>query len=147
MACLRENYGVVLGRGCEPLICAYNERAAELKRQFLADGRAYLRAIGKTLVTAAGFAEAAVRCEPSGVAGSGTVFAEYRHPDRACWLYAWLEASCLRTLTSESRPDGLVLSARLRWREGGCVVEGPNHHFLPAESATMAQRLLLLLPD
>src|SRR5579864_5032812 len=90
---LQANYGVKIGGAW--LICAYGEEADALKQRFLEHGSAYLRAIGHVLF-AEGFTEMEVRCEPSGMAGSGTVYAEYWHPDLTCWIYALLEATCLR---------------------------------------------------
>ncbi len=94
----------------------YTDLAAEQKAQFLKDGKALLKEVGKWLA-ARGLTEMNVLVNPSGVAGSGDVYANYWQSDdptrRAC---VDISASAL----GWGRKDGLIVLARVQhYRQDG----------------------------
>ncbi len=88
----------------------YTDLAAEQKAQFLKDGKALLKEVGKHLA-ARGLTETDVRVNPSGVAGSGDVYADYwRSDDPTRRVYANISASAL----GWGRTDALIVLARVQ---------------------------------
>ncbi len=92
----------------------YTDLAAEQKAQFLKDGKALLKEVGKWLA-ARGLTEMDVRVNPSGVAGSGDVYADYWQPpdkpgDLTRRAYVNISASAL----GWGRKDNLIVLARVQ---------------------------------
>ncbi len=90
-------------------INGYTDFAAAQKAQFLKDGKALLKEVGKHLA-ARGLTEMAVLVNPSGVAGSGDVSASYwRSDDPTRCAYAHISDSAL----GWGRKDALIVLARV----------------------------------
>lgn len=125
-------------------IDAYTETGAARKQQFLIDARSYLRATGQALALL-GFTTYQLRVNRSGIAGSGEVYAEFRHPAHARWVFCWIEATSCRFLTPYRR-DGLLTTARWRDQHQRAIADGPNHHLRAGlDSATLALRLAAIV--
>lgn len=93
-------------------IDAYSDADAAEKARFLREAERYLRAIGQALHTL-GFQEQQITSNPGGIAGSGEVYATFRHPAHARWVFCWIEATSCRFL-APGRDDGVLTTAR--WR-------------------------------
>ena len=90
----------------------YTDLAAEQKAQFLKDGKALLKEVGKWLAER-GLTEMNVLVNPSGVAGSGDVYANYWQPDDPTRrVQANISASAL----GWGRTDALIVLARVETR-------------------------------
>lgn len=137
-------YGLSVGGRDLCHIDAYTEAGAARKQQFLTDARSYLRATGQALARL-GFTTYQLRVNRSGIAGSGEVYAEFRHPAHARWVFCWIEATCLRALTMQRR-DGLLITARWRDQPDCVIADGPNQHLSAClDSATLALRLAAIV--
>ncbi len=84
--------------------------AAEQKAEFLKDGKALLKEVGKWLAER-GLTEMNVLVNPSGIAGSGDVYADYwRSDDPTRRVYANISDSAL----GWGRTDALIVLARVQ---------------------------------
>jgi hypothetical protein len=94
----------------------YTDLAAAQKAQFLKDGKALLKEVGNWLA-ARGLTEMDVRVNPSGIAGSGDVYADYwQSDDPTRRAYVDISASAL----GWGRKDGLIVLARVQhYRQDG----------------------------
>ncbi len=89
----------------------YTDLAAEQKAQFLKDGKALLKEVGKWLAER-GLTEMNILVNPSGVAGSGDVYANYwQSDDLTRRAYVNISASAL----GWGRKDGLIVLARVQY--------------------------------
>jgi len=143
-ALLAANYGVDVQNGVTR-ICAYDQQGLQQKEQFLRDAARYCRAIGRTLGQYYGFTEWTCNRNEGGIAVSGEVYAQYKHPTIDRWIFVWLESTGLR-FTTPLRMDGVVVTARWRKAVGHYIDEGPNTHYsanLPSDY--LARRLLPLV--
>ena len=121
-------------------IDAYTTDGAAQKHQFLSDARRYLRATGRALALL-GFTEQQIHTNPGGMAVSGEVYAEFRHPAHASWVFCLIESVPYRFLTP-IRGDGVLTTARWREQTGQSITDGDNQHLSAyLESSTLAQRL------
>lgn len=94
--------------GCN--INGYSDVAAAQKSEFLRDAKTLLKEVGKHL-TARGLTEMDVRVNPSGVAGSGDVYADYWQPDDPTRrAYVNISDSAL----GWGRTDALIVLARVQ---------------------------------
>lgn len=142
--CLAPCYGLPVDGADLCHIDAYTEAGAARKQQFLTDARVYLQATGQALVRL-GFTTYRLRVNRSGIAGSGEVYAEFRHPAHARWVFCWIEATCCRFLTTQRR-DGLLITARWRDQPDCAIADGPNQHLSASlASATLALRLAVIV--
>ncbi len=102
----------------------YTDLAAEQKAQFLKDGKALLKEVGRWLAER-GLTEMNVLVNPSGVAGSGDVYANYwQSDDPTRRAYADISASAV----GWGRKDSLIVLARVETRRvKSCGFDfGPN---------------------
>lgn len=155
-----------------PFIHAYNTRAEARKLRFLKEAGLYLWTVGQELERY-GFHPAAVAINPGGIALSGEVSANYRHPSHDRWIYLNVsecgvetigEAEAIGTspgrLRFTTRKDRVTVMGRWRepplegtrgearsWRS---IKDGPNTWYdanrNSREFANEVLRLLLIDP-
>ncbi len=135
-------------------INAYSDYAAKRKEQFLHDGCAYLKDVGKRL--AAYLPHVEVHTNRAGIAVSGEVYA-YFFPEGGAGLGLFLcldESAMYRPAWFRERGDRLTLMARWRKRElegrgrqahfGTIGQDGPNQWLDPSlDSCALAEQLLV----
>lgn len=151
-----------------PFIHAYNDVAEARKNRFLKDASHYLWTVGQELLPY-GFEPAAVITSPAGIAVSGDVWIEYRHPehDRSIYLHI---SECGVDILGEAPPIGAPPTTRAfttrrdcisimgRWREAPpagmrgdpknwrSMKEGPNTWFdANLNSRELAEQILPFL--
>lgn len=110
-----------------PFIHAYNARAEARKLRFLKDASNYLWTVGQELERY-GFQPAAVITNPAGIAVSGDISAEFKHPAHERWVYLLISECGVNTL-GEASPIGTIptslsyttrkdrITVMGRWRE------------------------------
>jgi hypothetical protein len=95
-------------------INGYGDMAQKYKEQFLRDARALLKQAGQIL-TQFGWTECDIRVNPSGVAGSGDVHADFWNPnDPLNIVYCTIGSS---GVSFARRKDGVIVMARKEKRE------------------------------
>ena len=95
-------------------INGYSQTGQELKEQFLRDARALLKQTGEFLARL-GWTECELRANPTGVAISGDVYAEFWKPaDPLNIIYCTIGASAI---PFGGRKDGVIIMVRQHRRE------------------------------
>jgi hypothetical protein len=136
-------------------INGYSDYAQERKEQFLRDGCAYLKDVGKDLARH-GLPHVEVHSNPAGIAVSGEVYG-YFFPEGGAGLglFVCLDESCLpRFAGMQERGDRLLVLARWRKRElvgkgrqarfKTIGQDGPNQWLDPSlDSRALAEQLLV----
>jgi hypothetical protein len=149
-------------------IHAYNDRAGARKERFLKDAGHFLWTAGQELERY-GFLPAGVVSNPAGIAVSGDVWADYRHPAHDRWIYVNI-SECSVNMIGEAPPIGTLPATRSfttrrdrvtimgRWRDAPpegrrgearswrSVKDGPNNWYdANLNSRQLANELLTLL--
>ena len=98
----------------------YTDHAAAQKAQFLKDGKALLKEVGNWLA-ARGLTEMDVRVNPSGIAGSGDVYADYwQSPDKPGDPTRRAYVNISDSALGWGRKDSLIVLARVQhYRQDG----------------------------
>ena len=133
-------------------ISGYGDDAQELKEKFLRDANALLRQVG-TLLAVNGLTEKEVSQNPSGMAGSGEVYAKFWRPDNPGWRVS-VEVGTTHLQTG--REDGVCILAMWVQYEPAKDGEkagyrrtsnGPNQWISPDLNAQELADQLLLIYD